>query len=578
MFRCRFTPKCLIKIFCLIVIMLFILPIAFNSYDKKIYKDSESGKDDEFSSPIAVVRSQLGNFEPNYHPESGPGEDGERVVVGSDERSRADQSVQEFGFNMVVSDKISLTRHIPDTRLDECRYWHYPEVGQPTASVIIVFHNEGFSTLLRTVHSVIKTSPKKLLKEVMLVDDFSEKIDLKERLERYIERFNGLVKLHRNKERLGLIGTRSKGARLSVGDVIVFLDAHCECNKNWLVPLLDRVRVNPRTMAVPTIDSIDWNDFHVSPVYQKNTFFRGIFEWGFLYKESRVPSSVLATRKHNSEPYPSPTHAGGLFAMSREYFLELGAYDPGLQIWGGENFELSFKIWQCGGRIEWVPCSRVAHVYRNHMPYGFGNINPKIPVILINYMRVVEVWLDEEYKAYFYTREPTIKGYPIGDIRQQLSFKKSQKCKSFQWYMDNVATEVLQDFPAPPPNVAWGEIRIRESGKCWDTKGELAGGGPFGLSRCHHYGGGQLFRLNSKGQMGYGERCIDRYQSKKISVHHCPRNPTGHWRYENKSGLIRYGNSGMCVHADLEKGSLDLQECNVRSRSQKFDFNKVRTW
>ena len=29
--------------------------------------------------------------------------------------------------------------------------------------------------------------------------------------------------------------------------------------------------------------------------------------------------------------------------MDRRYFFELGAYDPGLQIWGGENFELSFK-------------------------------------------------------------------------------------------------------------------------------------------------------------------------------------------------------------------------------------------
>lgn len=41
----------------------------------------------------------------------------------------------------------------------------------------------------------------------------------------------------------------------------------------------------------------------------------------------------------------SPTHAGGLFAMDREYFFELGAYDPGLKIWGGENFELSFKVY-----------------------------------------------------------------------------------------------------------------------------------------------------------------------------------------------------------------------------------------
>ena len=40
----------------------------------------------------------------------------------------------------------------------------------------------------------------------------------------------------------------------------------------------------------------------------------------------------------------SPTHAGGLFAMDRKYFFELGAYDPGLLIWGGENFELSFKV------------------------------------------------------------------------------------------------------------------------------------------------------------------------------------------------------------------------------------------
>lgn len=30
--------------------------------------------------------------------------------------------------------------------------------------------------------------------------------------------------------------------------------------------------------------------------------------------------------------------------MDRSYFLKLGAYDPGLLVWGGENFELSFKV------------------------------------------------------------------------------------------------------------------------------------------------------------------------------------------------------------------------------------------
>jgi polypeptide N-acetylgalactosaminyltransferase len=74
-------------------------------------------------------------------------------------------------------------------------------------------------------------------------------------------------------------------------------------------------------------------------------------------------------------------------------------------------------------------------------------------------MRVVEVWLDPEHREYFYTREPTIRGYPIGDISKQLEFKEKHKCKSFQWFLDNVAYEVVEKYPPPPPNLAWGEVR-----------------------------------------------------------------------------------------------------------------------
>lgn len=133
----------------------------------------------------------------------------------------------------------------------------------PKASIIICFYNEHFETLMRSIHSIIDRTELQYLREIILIDDYSDLDNLhdnvlkaingiNQKMRQYEEMietnnvdFEGIVdyinddnalprdagktqhlsqdgfnvKLFRTSKREGLIRARLFGAENSVGDV-----------------------------------------------------------------------------------------------------------------------------------------------------------------------------------------------------------------------------------------------------------------------------------------------------------------------------------------------------------------------
>ena len=99
------------------------------------------------------------------------------------------------------------------------------------------------------------------------------------------------VRYHRNEERIGLMRARNAGARLAVGDVIVFLDSHCEVNRDWLEPLLARIGADSTRVVCPIIDMINPDTFS----YNESPIVKGGFNWGMNFNWEQLEPHEIDT-------------------------------------------------------------------------------------------------------------------------------------------------------------------------------------------------------------------------------------------------------------------------------------------
>uniref|UniRef100_A0A672ZI81 Polypeptide N-acetylgalactosaminyltransferase n=1 Tax=Sphaeramia orbicularis TaxID=375764 RepID=A0A672ZI81_9TELE len=418
--------------------------------------------------------------------------------LSEEEQKEAEQLFQKYGYNAFVSDRLPLNREIPDTRPSKCAEKKYPE-DLPTISVVLIYLDEALSVIKRAIHSIIDKTPARFLKEIILVDDHSTNEDLIGKLDEYINSINderpGLLTKIRHSEQLGLTQARLTGWRAAVGDVVAILDAHIEVHVQWAEPLLARIKEDRTLILTPVFDKVGYDDLTLtaySPAADG-------FDWALwcMYESFRPEWYAL---KDVTQPGKSPSIMGILVA-DRKFFGEIGSLDGGMKVYGGENVELGIRVWLCGGSIEVIPCSKIAHIERAKKPY-LPDLNI---MVRRNALRVAEVWMDEyKYNVNMAWNLPLENhGIDIGDVSERKKLREKLKCKPFQWYLDNVypMLDHLHGF------LGYGSlINDLKPDLCVD-RGPMPGNTPIMYS-CHYFKSQVCSKLYFKSHKYTDNRCL----------------------------------------------------------------------
>lgn len=458
--------------------------------------------------------------------------------LSEDDQREAQALFEKYGYNVYLSDRLPLDRPLPDTRVPGCLKKTYPK-DLPTLSVVLIYLNEALSVIKRALRSIIDRTPKNLLKEIIMVDDNSSNENLKGDLDLYLkslEEQNPDLRFIRvrHTEQRGLAHARVSGWKAATAEVVAILDAHIEVHELWAEPLLTQIKADRTVVVSPVFDRVNFDDLKVIQ-YQPAAH---AFDWAlWCMYEGFTPEYYK--QNDNSLPGKSPSVMGILVA-DRKFLGEIGVLDDGMKVYGGENVELGIRVWTCGGSIEVVPCSKIAHIERYHKPY----LLDLSPAMKRNALRVAEIWMDE-YKHNInlaWNLPFENHGIDIGDVSERKKLRERLKCKPFKWYLDNI-------YPKLDPwddLLGYGGMKNLDADMCVD-QGPVPGHTPIAFN-CYYYGPQYTYFR------GTGELYIGGIKSHKYNDNRCLAD-TG--KKETEPGLFNCKEAmqkGMGIYWDFTQG------------------------
>ena len=291
------------------------------------------------------------------------------------------------GYNESHLDSLPLIRdNIPDMSPPLCKNLTYP-ASKSKVSVVICYHNELLSLVLRSVYSVILSIPPHNFHEMILIDDGSDPkqfFDLED-IKSIIDSFTVTVRYFRFAENKGFIYSRRYGCQFATGDAILVLDSHVEVKPGFIEPLLAITDKSYNSIASPIIQF--WENFNSSkiwaPFYVDFLAFDPHLNWIFH----------PAPRVHT--PFPAAAILGGAFLATKRFLDEVDYFGRGMEGWGGENVEISLKTWMCGGDVLYVPCSQIFHHNAKRSPMNHGD-RKKASFFYHNAALVIKSFFSEE--------------------------------------------------------------------------------------------------------------------------------------------------------------------------------------